>query len=242
MLVDGSNFRPTGKLATGVLEEGHSREAILDFVLEQLPVWRDRPDRPGRTNETALTSQLCAHLNSAARKSSGLDCLQFRVEEADETEASRKIDLVAAPAGEALIVEGRSYVDFDSILPIECKRLPVPPSSGRDSREYVATNSGIGGGIQRYKAGKHGAAHAQAGLIAYVQERDFDHWFSQIETWITDLHAAKSPGWSLADLLRKMSTNPSQGTAVYNSVHSRVNSTDIHIRHMWIEIPFPGPR
>ncbi|MBA3772678.1 MAG: hypothetical protein H0X13_09395 [Ramlibacter sp.] len=236
MLADGSNFRPFGKIADGVLEEGHSRTAILDFVLGQLPMWRDRSDRPARTSETTLTSQLCAHLNSAARKSSGLDCLQFRVEEADETESSRKIDLVAAPAGGSLIVEGRSYVDFDSILPIECKRLPVPAGSGRDPREYVATSTGMSGGIQRYKAGKHGAAHGQAGLIAYVQAKNFDHWFSEIETWIKDLHAARSPGWSMADLLVKQALDAAAGMAVHNSVHSRIKLPAIHIRHMWIKM------
>lgn len=93
MLADGSTSHALGQLASGFLAEGQSRAAILDFILGQLPRWRDRPDRPLRTSETMLTSQLCAHLNSAARKTPGWDCLQFRVEEADETHVSRKVDL-----------------------------------------------------------------------------------------------------------------------------------------------------
>lgn len=234
MLADGSHFHPTGKLAAGVLGEAHSRSAILDFVFQQLPLWRDRPSRPARTGENALTSQFCAHLNTAARKCAGFDVFQFRVEEPDETEASRRIDLVAAPATESLIVEGRNYADFEPIVPIECKRLPVPPGSARDPREYVATNTGIGGGIQRFKFGKHGAAHVVAGLIAYVQAGSFDHWFQEIATWIDDLRASGASGWSAADHLRRQSHDGEAGTAVHISSHSREKLADIQIRHMWI--------
>jgi len=236
MLADGSNFRPTGKLAAGILDSGHSRAIILDFVASQLPAWRDRADRPARTSETMLTSQLCAHLNSSARKTRGFDNLQFRVEEADETEISRKIDLVAAPAGDALIVEGRSYVDFDPIVPIECKRLPIPSGAGRDPREYVATRTGIGGGIQRYKAAKHGAAHTQAGLIGYVQADTLEHWFNQVQSWIRELCAAATPGWSLEDLLVKHAADTVARTANHRSVHSRTDLPHIHIHHMWIKM------
>lgn len=236
MLADGSTPRSLGHLADGILEEGRSRVAILDFVLDQLPRWRDRPDRPARSSETALTSQLCAHLNSAARKSSGWDCLQFRVEEADETVASRKVDLVAAAAGDALIVQGRSYVDFETILPIECKRLPTPSGSGRDEREYVATQVGSSGGIQRYKDGKHGAAHVRAALIAYVQDQSFDHWFAQIAVWIRDLHSVGRPGWSLADALVTQTQDAEAGIVVHESVHTRANLPKIRIRHMWVRM------
>jgi hypothetical protein len=236
MLADGSASRALGQLASGVLAEGRSRTAILDFIHDQLPRWRDRSDRPPRTGETALTSQLCAHLNSAARTSTGWDCLQFRVEEVDEVQASRKIDLVVAPAGDALIVQGRSYCDFETILPIECKRLPIPAGAGRDEREYVITRVGIGGGIQRYKEGKHGAAHVHAALIAYVQEHNFDHWLAQIEGWIRDLHTAGSPGWSPADELIARGQDPIVGIAVHESVHSRIELPAIHLRHLWVRM------
>jgi hypothetical protein len=233
MLADGAISHASGQLDSGVLAEGHSRAAVLDFILGQLPCWRDRPDRPPCTNETKLTSQLCAHLNSAARKTSGWDCLQFRVEESDERHASRKYDLVAA--GE-LIVEGRSYNDFETILPIECKRLPTPAKKGRDEREYVVTRVGVRGGIQRYKEGKHGAAHVCAALIAYVQEQGFDHWLDLIGGWIRDLYTAGSPGWSSADTLVTQWQDPVAGIAVHKSVHSRKGLPEIHLRHLWVRM------
>lgn len=236
MLADGSTSRSLGQLAPGVLAEGRSRAAILDFILDQLPRWRDRPDRPARTGETALTSQLCAHLNSTARKTPGWDCLQFRVEEADETLASRKIDLVAAAAGDALIVQGRSYSDFETILPIECKRLPIPAEAKRDEREYVITRKGVGGGIQRYKEGKHGAAHIRAALIAYVQEHSLAHWSTRIGGWIRDLHTAGSPGWSNADTLVLQKEDNVAGISVHESVHCRTDLPAIHLLHMWVKM------
>lgn len=236
MLADGSTSRTTGQSASGIIAEGRSRTAILDFILDQLPRWRDRPDRPPRTSETTLTSQLCAHLNSAARNTPGWDCLQFRVEETDETQASRKIDLVAAAAGDALIVQGRSYTDFETILPVECKRLPTPAGAGRDEREYVVTHTGVGGGIQRYKEGKHGAAHERAALIAYVQEQSFDHWLTLIGGWIRDLYSAGRPGWSSADALVCQEHDNVVGIATHESVHSRLNLPAIHLRHLWVRM------
>jgi len=236
MLADSPASRATGQLASGVIAEGRSKSAILDFILDQLPRWRDRPDRPRRTSETTLTSQLCAHLNSAARKTPGWDCLQFRVEETDEIQASRRIDLVAAPAGDALIVQGRSYSDFETILPIECKRLPTPPGSGRDECEYVHTHTGIGGGIQRYKEGKHGAAHVRAAIIAYVQDQNFDYWLTLIGTWIRDLYTAGKLGWTPADALVCRKHDNVVGIAMHESVHSRTNLPDIRLRHLWVRM------
>jgi hypothetical protein len=235
MLADRPALATFGELGSGILANGRSRIAILDFILSQLPTWRDRSDRPVITGETGLTSQLCAHLNSAARKTKGWDSFQFRVEEADETSASRKIDLVVAACGDELIVEGRNYADFETILPIECKRLPIPTASDRDEREYVFSNKGIRGGIQRYKEGKHGAKHIRAALIAYVQEHSFDHWFNRVEEWIRELHTTGNPGWSPADELVKHSLDIDAGVAVHESVHTRGSELpEIQLRHMWV--------
>lgn len=237
MLADRPTLTTLGKLASGVLTKGRSRIAILDFILSQLPTWRDRSDRPALTGETRLTSQLCAHLNSAARKAPGWDSFQFKVEEADETSASRKIDLVVAACGDELIVEGRSYTDFETILPIECKRLPIPSDNDRDEREYVITAKGVGGGIQRYKEGKHGAKHMRAALIAYVQEHNFDYWFNRIEGWIRELHIAGNAGWSPADELTKHMLDNDAGIAVHESVHTRGEELpEIQLRHMWVKM------
>ncbi|MBB4955984.1 hypothetical protein H4S14_004027 [Agrobacterium vitis] len=212
-------------------------QQLIDFILGQLPAWRDRASRRAADSETQLTSQLCAHLNGVARKSSGWDVLQFRVEEPDETRLSRRIDLVAAPAGEVIWIEGRRHDDFDPLLPIECKRLPTPKGKDRDKREYLRVANGSTGGVQRFKAGLHGAAHEQAVMIAYVQADGIAAWISRLDRWIRALSRAGISGWSHDDRLNTISHDPHRRVAVLSSEHDReLALSRIGLRHLWLEI------
>lgn len=211
--------------------------SLVAFIANVLPTWRDDPLRPAETGETKLSSQLCARLNSVCRHTPGWDFLQFRREEPDETDGRRSIDLVAGPAGTVIWISGRQYSEYRSLLPIECKRLPTPESPGRDEREYVISRSSSTGGIQRFKAGHHGAAHDRAAMIGYVQEQDVPHWQTTVEQWIDDLVAAPVAGWSDADKLALSAHDPVQRVAKLASTHDRGSEmTPIHIDHLWIEM------
>ena len=104
--------------------EAAALHELLDFITAELPRWRDRADRQHETGETILTSQLCAHLNSAARHSAGWDMLQFRVEETDEQNRRSRRALEALPARFEGVLrdwrlvnnEGRRSSAFYSIL------------------------------------------------------------------------------------------------------------------------------
>jgi len=210
---------------------------LIDFILDQLPAWRDRPGRRAADSETQLTSQLCAHLNGVARKSSGWDVLQFRIEEPDETKLARRIDLIAAPAGEIIWIEGRRHDDFDPLLPIECKRLPTPKGKDRDKREYLRVANGSTGGVQRFKAGLHGAAHEQAVMIAYVQAGGIVAWIKRLDCWIRTLSRAGISGWSHDDRLNTVSHDALRRVAVLSSEHEReLTLSRIGLRHLWIEM------
>ena len=160
------------------------RLALLEFIAGELPQWRDDPKRPIEIAETSLTSRLCAHMNSATRKSGGWDFLQFRVEEPDELVGGRKLDLVPAPSAATIWIDGREYTQYTPLIPIECKRLPIPARATRDEREYLYSAQSSTGGIQRFKAGSHGAAHTIGAMIGYIQSRDIEFWDAQIRTWI----------------------------------------------------------
>lgn len=210
--------------------------SLLDYIATELPKWRDRPERKVETAETALTSQLCAHLISCARHSSW-DFLQFRVEELDVVKKNRKIDLIAAPLGCVVWVEGRKHVDFDTLLPIECKLLPTPGGSGRDKREYLYNRHKSTGGIARFKAGHHGAAHSIGGMIAFVQQGSIPNWHTKIERWIRVMSRAKVFNWTIEDQISLNHYEPSNGLAVLISRHSRADKLDpINLRHLWIEM------
>jgi hypothetical protein len=228
---------PSGTLGKHVHLPESSRYALLDFIADELPRWRDRPDRRSESSETALTSQLCAHLNSAARHSIGWDILQFRVEEPDEERRGRRIDLVSTPCAVTIWIDGRRHADFDTLLPMECKRLPTPAGPDRDEREYVFTRKASTGGIQRFKAGHHGAAHRLAAMIAYVQEGTLATWRDRVTGWITELADSLLPGWSAGDLIHLERDTEALGLTVYRSSHSRgAGLPDIELRHIWLRM------
>lgn len=236
MLADfPDSLTKSGALSRDVHLPATSRYELLDFIWDELPRWRDRPDRKNEVSETILTSQLCAHLNSAARRSTGWDFVQFRIEEPDERNKGRKIDLIPAPCAATVWIEGRRHADFDSMLPIECKRLPTPKDKDRDEREYVISRYASTGGIQRFKAGHHGAAHTFGAMIAYVQEETTVIWDKRVEEWIEGLVESGQHGWTTKDFLHLEHENSVQRTAVFRSSHTRDKGLqDIELRHLWL--------
>jgi hypothetical protein len=229
--------RQIGALDRDVQQPATFRHALIDFIADELPRWRDRPDRRAETSETVLTSQLCAHLNSVARHSDGWDILEFRVEERDEHERGRKVDLVAAPSGAAIIIEGRRHVDFDSLMPVECKRLPTPNGADRDEREYVINRHGTTGGIQRFKAGNHGAGHKVGAMIAYIQQETSEFWNTRVAEWVNELIARGEQGWTAKDLLRLEQDDATRQVAILSSSHTREKGLpELELRHLWIQM------
>ena len=225
-----------GALARDVQLPSTSLDELLNFIACQLPHWRDRPERrQDRTAETDFTSELSSHLSSAARFA-GWDFLTFKLEAPDEVVRGRKIDLAATPCAARVLVGERIYYDLNILLPIECKRLPTPIEKNRDPREYVVSKFNTTGGMDRFKAGLHGAAHRLAGMIGYIEEHDCAHWHQAITGWIDEL-GKKSPAWSARDHLEAKSADPKARTATYASTHARPNGLpDIELRHLWVEM------
>lgn len=224
-----------GSLAPGVHEPGIFLRQIVDFIEDHLCRWRDHPDRRAVQSEPELTAQLAAYLNSAARYS--LDVVQFVAEVPDSVQPGRRLDLAAQSSGAHLRVEGRSYTLFDVLLPIECKRLPTPNESRRDEREYVLVNGGgTTGGIQRFKLGVHGAAHAVAVIIGYIQDGDAEQWLQCVNRWLTEAGEA-DPLWAGEQLAVVAKANAAHR---FHSNHRRLRgSGSVGLWHLWIEMA-PG--
>lgn len=226
-----------GALGSNIHLPGEWMSSLIGFMAAALPSWRDDPRRPSRSGETGLTAQLCARLNSVSRHSPGWDFLQFRREEPDEVRAGRSIDLVVAPSGAVIWIAGREFSEYRSLLPIECKRLPTPKGKGRDEREYVFSQFTSTGGIQRFKAGYHGAAHVRAAMIGYVQDRDISFWRTQLDVWTDGLVATSAQGWSAGDKLVLAAHHSATRVACLQSTHSRDAGLEpILIDHLWIEM------
>ncbi|MBI3944694.1 MAG: hypothetical protein HY321_02140 [Armatimonadetes bacterium] len=238
MLADSPTTTQAGTLGPDVHPFGTARYALMEFIADQLPRWRDNPKRKPRTSETDLTDQLCDHLNSAAYYSNAWSHIQFRTEVSDETYGARKIDLAAKPRPATLLVDGRWYSPFDTLLPVECKRLPTPKGSDRDEREYVTTRPpATTGGIQRFKFGYHGAAHVVAAMIAYVQDQTTLHWVDKVNGWIQALSAQAGSAWSGADMLQVLSDESVEGLCTLHSRHTRTcGLPECQLRHLWIRM------
>lgn len=231
MLADSSARSPgIGSLAPGVLAPGAFLARVVDFIAEQLPRWRDDPERPHVQSERELTAQLSAYLNSAAR-GGALDVLQFRTEVPDRVHKGRSLDIAVQPCGPPMVVEGRRYTLFDVLLPIECKRLPTPAGHGRDEREYVRSGE-ASGGIQRFKLGAHGSSHPLGVMIGYVQEGPPGRWVRPINRWLEELGEA-DPSWAGEQLVAEAAG------AVHRlrSSHRRApRGSRIELLHLWIEL------
>jgi hypothetical protein len=227
----------SGTLSPDIHLPGEWFSSLVGFIAGALPGWRDDPARPVQTSETGLTAQLCARLNSVSRHSAGWDFLQFRREEPDDVKAGRSIDLVVAPSGALIWIAGREYSEYRTLLPIECKRLPTPSGKDRDEREYLFSQFNSTGGVQRFKAGHHGASHARAAMIGYVQDRDISYWRAQLDAWIEGLLATPVQGWTADDRLELAVHHAETRVASLQSTHQRdAGLAPVLIDHLWIEM------
>ncbi len=89
MLAENSHQLQSGQLEREIHLPSTAKRELVIFITEQLPLWRDHPDRPDKQGETALTEHLCDHLNSAVYYSDTWSHVQFRTETSDETHAGR---------------------------------------------------------------------------------------------------------------------------------------------------------
>ncbi|MFC6327701.1 hypothetical protein [Alloalcanivorax gelatiniphagus] len=238
MLADEAEIQSySGVLDPEVHLKGEWFDSLIEFIGAELPAWRDDPMRPSHSNENGLTSQLCSHLASVSRHTPGWDFLQFKREEPDEVGAGREIDLAVAPSGAVIWIEGRQYTKYQTLLPIECKRLPTPPGSKRDRREYIYSSFSSTGGIHRFKVGHHASAHVRAVMVAYIQEKDIRTWAKQLDRWIDELEMSLEGDWSLEDKLIMTSQDSVSKTALFRSTHMRgLGLKKIRIDHLWIEM------
>ncbi len=237
MLAANSYQVQSGRLDREIHLRNTAKHELVNFISEQLPFWRDHPDRPEKQSETALTENLCDHLNSAVYDSETWSHVQFSRETSDETHAGRKIDLTVKPRAAVIYIQGRRHSQFDALFPIECKRLPTPKGKDRDEREYVITEPGTTGGMQRFKFGHHGATHAFVAMIAFVQEHSFQHWHEKVNGWISDLTQAPNSSWKLDEVLHVVDENKnSKICSLASTLQRHGNLNDCELRHLWVQM------
>lgn len=240
MIADES--RPTpgiGTPDTTLLDADAFHHAIVSFIERELPIWRDRPNSSQFSDEPTLNQTLCLHLNSATRHQN-FDAIQFLQEPLQST--GRRADIGVMPRG-TIMVEGRSYEDYEQLLPIECKRLPTPTDKRRSDCEYVHGLPGHRtGAIERFKHGLHGPQNPRALIIAYVQAESFAHWLTTINERLSKLANEGSDDgiWAPAEILSKVATAFSADIQRLVSRHRRskppAHFSVVDIEHFWLHM------
>jgi hypothetical protein len=211
-------------------------ERTLQFVRNELPGWRDDPERPPEEAEERLNAQLCKYLNVAA--SHKFPMVHFHHEE--KQTGTRRVDMSTLPDVSGFI--GQTYhTIYDPFLVFEGKRLPAPSASRE--QEYVTGGAEKSGGIQRFKLGLHGAQQNIAAMVAYIQKSDPKSCHSSINKWIRDLASdasAVAEEWFEDEQLGDLADDDTLRVATTSSLHRRnatAISRQIHIRHLWVVMP-----
>ena len=209
----------------------------LEFVYNQLAVWRDDPTRRREVAEKDLNSSLWNFLDRQSR----FHFAMARFQHESPQGQGRTTDFAVLGMEETTLVGGCSYTSYDPFMVMEAKRLPAPRPDRE--REYVfgnnASNATPTGGIQRFKLGRHGAQVGNAVLVGYVQEQTARIWFDQVNHWINDLTTSNGDdgcGWSETDKLQDPVYDDTQQTAKSSSSHQRIASvtTQIQLHHFWV--------
>jgi hypothetical protein len=220
----------------GGITEGIKRNTqilkIIGFIYQQLPVWRDDPERKYEQSEPELNPQLCKFLDIQAR--SLLPMFKFNHEEPQFS--NRHADLSVTPVN-TISLGVRSYTKYDPVLVIECKRLPAP-SADREKEYVTGTDPNKkSGGIQRFKLGLHGREFDMAAMVGYVQAQTFQEWHKKINGWLSELKNSTTKDgcvWADDEILNLIEEDAAKGVSNYHSTHCRVSGKKIELHHLWI--------
>jgi len=223
----GPHQLPFGRITSGI-EESRLVLQTINFVRRQLPAWRDDPDRTDGKSEPRLNLDLCKFLERHARDD--FPMVQFVHDELQN--GRRSVDV------SALAIESTLYSAYEPFIVFECKRLPAP--SRNREREYVTGETKKSGGIQRFKLGLHAPNLEVVGMIGYVQKHSAQHWYGQINEWISQLSEGTTKDgcvWTEHDRLDPLEEDPSMGIANCRSAHTRIGDVmnpELTIYHLWI--------
>ena len=229
----GGIEQPIGQITSGI-QPGALALKTINFVQQQLPAWRDDPDRSDDRSEPTLNLQLVKFLDSRARN----DFPMVRFDHEENEPNRRSVDLSASSI-EPMVIGARQHTIYDPFLVFECKRLPAPSRN----REIEYITGGINqksGGIQRFKLGLHGAKLDLVGMIGYIQECSTRYWHLQINNWILQLSSGAIEDyciWEDSEKLRELEEDVRGGIATCRSIHGRtgsISSDEVTIHHLWV--------
>lgn len=195
------------------IQPSKAQSVVVDFLKCNLPLYLSLHDKK-LTGEDDISQAIVIFLETQARRNNSdlLFCFQYKY-----ISSRRSVDI-------AVLHEG----SFKAFFVIEAKRLP--PTNTKD---YVQGNTG---GIERFKKGHHGQGLFVSAMLGYVQNNGFEHWHSQVNSWIDNLNPNSNDviTWCKKDRLRKVESSENMG--LYTSIHSRPEQKSISLYHFWLNM------
>lgn len=219
----------------------------LPAILGKLSGWANGK----RLNEKFMAADLSKELNFAATD----ELFYFHSEDPENQSATRTLDYGAYPNAR-LRVQGWTPNAKERLYGIEAKRLPThsTPMEGRQrEREYVvgdwedrnSPTKNLKGGIERFKEGVHGEGLDRAGMIAFIQRENSNHWLGKINKWIAELIAAPllshRARWLQQEQILACGV-PGTGVTEFISHHQRPDGPPIQLRHFWLDLTLVASR
>ena len=198
-----------GRLSYQPLPNDGPVPRTLEFIRDQLPAWRDDPQRPRDPSERHLNASLCSFLNSRHARSD-FPMVSFQPEEPQT--GPRDVDF-GVHGADSILVGTRHYTIYKPFLVIEAKRLPAPQPKDRE-KEYVTGGEKLSGGIQRFKLGLHGAQVETAAMVGYIERGIPDQWLRVINGWIRELAAmprTEECPWNASEILQAGQADAARG-------------------------------
>lgn len=231
MLADALQNSGSGKLTAGI-ELDSSIQSVIEFIETYFAEFSTKMKGNTTSSEKSLTDKLCKFLNRKADSHPFF----FHHENVENPDSGRspQIDLGTVSRSEQLIVGDRTYGEDESFFSIEAKRLPTP--GHKREKEYVIGHNKPCGGIERFKRGIHGNSLRYAAIIGYIQKHDAEHWFLQINNWITDLTRSNPSEWIEDDkLVSKNNIGAEPRKFVSKNIRTATND-HINLFHFWINL------
>lgn len=209
--MQADNQRYTQNPNPSNVDKKTAQSKVIEFLIDKLPDFHYSNNSEA---EEDISQELIIYLQRIAISESALFFFK-----AEYKEGKRKVDFG--------ILWAQSFSDSKAFFVIEAKRLPARDK--KSEKEYVFGNYG---GIERFKRNLHGKGLSVSALIGYIQKNDFGHWFTEINSWITE--SIQPNGlWTLAD---KLSGSYTKKLAIFTSKNSRIDGSCIRLTHLWIDI------
>ncbi|RII26927.1 MAG: hypothetical protein CXR30_16005 [Geobacter sp.] len=204
---------------------------VVELVVQSLPVFATSVMKEGITNENGLNSQLALFISKKAMQNN----LPFIVLHQSMEDLTRG-DSPAPDIGIHLFVDDEAEPP-PRITVFEGKRLTTQLEAKR-RHEYVVghvkNGKYIKGGVERFKHSIHGGRLSYAGMIGYIQDELPDFWWTQINSWISELTSqVAAPRWSHEECLSPLDTS----VRVSKSTSIVIRAAEkLHLTHLWINL------